>query len=335
MTSQRTFPRPPSLETLHLSEQPVLDELELVAWHDTDAALWSRRVLENERKKALQAILGQSTKLPEGLLAAGTDSLVIGLTRDGLMWESGQWVEDEEMWGATTELSADDVAFVARAFSEGCESVLFRPYFPLAWIPEEPMVAAAPKPSELPPGARLVAIVDDLDKSAVLELIALAKGPTLYRRHDGKWYEDDDWLIPMRSIDPPSIVVLKDEVADDVTKQVDEATKGMEFEPKVVKSKKVRSSAFQEVDDVLGEIEERVILAVAVTPEGVAGAERLKRYWTTGKGGLTKIRWGTPGSWTRCQRHLRKYIGPRAAGFCTNACQRVGGFGVACHVGSK
>ena len=337
MTNQRTFPRPPSLETLHLSEQPVLDELELVAWHETDAATWSRRVLKNEQAKVLKPMLGDDPKLPEGLLAAGTDSLVIGLTRNGLMWGGEEWVENDEMWGATTELSADDVAFVARAFNEGCESVLFRPYFPLAWIPEESMTAAAPKPkSDLPPGARLVAIVDDLDKSAVLELIALAKGPTLYRRHDGKWYEDDDWLIPLRSIDPPSVVVLKDDVAEDVTKQVDEATKGMEFEPKVVKSKKLRSSAFQEVDDVLGEIEEKVILAYAVpTPQGVKGTEKLKRYWTIGEGGLVKIRWGTPGSWTRCQRHLVKYIGPKAKGYCTNLCQRMGGFGVACHVGVK
>jgi hypothetical protein len=335
MTSQRTFPRPPSLETLHLSEQPVLDELELVAWHETEAALWSRRVLKNEQNKILKPMLTSNPRLPEGLLAAGTDSLVIGLTRDGLLWEDGKWVENDEMWGATTSLSADDVAFVARAFSEGCESVLFRPYFPLAFIPDEPITAAAPKPVELPPGSRLIAIVDDLDKTAVLELIALAPGPTLLRRHDGKWYEDEDWLIPLRSIDPPSIVVLDDALGKDVIGQVDEATKGMEFEPKIVKSKKVRASAFQDVDEWIGDLEERVILAVAKSVEGVKGTEKLKRYWTIGEGGLTKIRWGTPGSWTRCRRHLVKYIGPRAAGYCTNLCQRMGGFGVACHVGVR
>lgn len=333
--NQRTFPRPPSLETMHLSEAPVLDELELVAWHGTDAAIWSRRVLQNEQRKVLGPVLGQNPKLPEGLLAAGTDSLVIGLTRDGLMWEDGEWVENDEMWGATAPLSADDVAFVARAFTEGCDSVLFRPYFPLAWIPEEPMVAASAKPSKLPPGAKLIAIVDDLDKTAVLELIALAPGPTLLRRHDGKWYEDDDWLIPLKSIDPPSIVVLEKEVGDDVVRQVDEATKGMEFEPKVVKSKKIRSSAWDEVDALIGALEERTILAVAVTPKGIKGAEKLKRYWTVGEGGLVKIRWGTPGSWTRCHRHLVKYLGPRAKGYCTNMCQRMGGFGVACHLGVK
>jgi 2'-5' RNA ligase len=45
------------------------------------------------------------------------------------------------------------------------------------------------------------------------------------------------------------------------------------------------------------------------------GAERLRRYWTRGKGAL-KIRWGTKGDWRRCYRQLFKYMGPRAAGYC-------------------
>ena len=44
-------------------------------------------------------------------------------------------------------------------------------------------------------------------------------------------------------------------------------------------------------------------------------AEELRRYWTHGKG-AAKIRWGTPGDWTRCVRQLSKYMGPRAKGYC-------------------
>lgn len=44
-------------------------------------------------------------------------------------------------------------------------------------------------------------------------------------------------------------------------------------------------------------------------------AEELRQYWTRGKGAL-KIRWGTPGDWTRCVRQLSKYMGPRAKGYC-------------------
>lgn len=44
-------------------------------------------------------------------------------------------------------------------------------------------------------------------------------------------------------------------------------------------------------------------------------AERLRRYWVHGEG-AAKIRWGTPGDWDRCVRHLSKYLGVRAKGYC-------------------
>lgn len=52
-------------------------------------------------------------------------------------------------------------------------------------------------------------------------------------------------------------------------------------------------------------------------------AERLRRYWSTGRGGA-KIRWTAPGSgdWYRCVRHLSKYMGTRAKGYCSNLHKR-------------
>jgi len=44
-------------------------------------------------------------------------------------------------------------------------------------------------------------------------------------------------------------------------------------------------------------------------------AETLRRYWSSGAGGA-KIRWGTPGDWTRCTRQLHKYMGAGAKGYC-------------------
>lgn len=44
-------------------------------------------------------------------------------------------------------------------------------------------------------------------------------------------------------------------------------------------------------------------------------AEDLRQYWTHGEG-AAKIRWGTPGDWTRCVRQLSKYMGPRSKGYC-------------------
>ena len=38
----------------------------------------------------------------------------------------------------------------------------------------------------------------------------------------------------------------------------------------------------------------------------------LERYWKIGPG-AAKIRWGTPGDWTRCTRQLVKHVGPERA----------------------
>lgn len=55
--------------------------------------------------------------------------------------------------------------------------------------------------------------------------------------------------------------------------------------------------------------------SVSARARGQAGAERLRRYWLYGKGAL-KIKWGVSGDWRRCYRHLRKYMGLRAKGYC-------------------
>ena len=62
--------------------------------------------------------------------------------------------------------------------------------------------------------------------------------------------------------------------------------------------------------------EEFSLVAAGGADRNRGGAEKLRRYWTVGKGGL-KIRWGTKGDWTRCVRNLQKYLGPRAKGYCS------------------
>ena len=57
------------------------------------------------------------------------------------------------------------------------------------------------------------------------------------------------------------------------------------------------------------------VLAAGGLDRNRGNAEELRRYWTTGKG-AAKIRWGTPGDWTRCVRQLSKYMGTRAKGYC-------------------
>jgi hypothetical protein len=45
-------------------------------------------------------------------------------------------------------------------------------------------------------------------------------------------------------------------------------------------------------------------------------AETLRKYWSKGGEGGKRIKWGTRGDFRRCNRLLKKYLGPRAAGFC-------------------
>lgn len=49
--------------------------------------------------------------------------------------------------------------------------------------------------------------------------------------------------------------------------------------------------------------------------KGRGNAQTLRNYWTKGTG-AAKIRWGTPGDWSRCNRELSKYMGARAKGYC-------------------
>lgn len=42
-------------------------------------------------------------------------------------------------------------------------------------------------------------------------------------------------------------------------------------------------------------------------PSPNPGATKLRRYWTRGAG-AGKIKWGVPGDFNRCVRHLRKYV---------------------------
>lgn len=61
--------------------------------------------------------------------------------------------------------------------------------------------------------------------------------------------------------------------------------------------------------------EEEPVTAAGGLDRNRGNAEKLRRYWVSGEG-AAKIRWGTPGDWSRCVRHLSKYMGPRAKGYC-------------------
>ena len=142
-----------------------------------------------------------------------------------------------------------------------------------------------------------MAIVSPDDPQAVMDLVALVPAsnktiqPTTYSRKDSKWVHDPQILNDLQSATPPPVIVL-----DDAT-----------------------------LVDVLDQMDNKAITAAGGADRNRGNAEKLRRYWTYGKG-AAKIRWKTPGDWTRCYRQLAKYMGPRAKGYCALRHREMNGY---------
>jgi hypothetical protein len=177
----------------------------------------------------------------------------------------------------------------------------------------DPLVAAAdtdainePKDSDVAP--IYMAIVSPDDKGAVMDVVALVPAsktstePVIYERQEGKWQRSDQLLLDLTSATPPPVVPLETkEVLNDVLEQTDK------------NSAPLQASGY-EFDIFWAKVVEPLLAAGGVD-RNRGNADALRRYWTKGKG-AAKIRWGTPGDWTRCVRQLSKYMGPRAKGYC-------------------
>jgi hypothetical protein len=173
-------------------------------------------------------------------------------------------------------------------------------------------VKLTPETSDVPP--KYMAFVSPDDHSAVMDLIALVPETkqtttlTVYKRKDQKWVQDDQALMDLQSATPPPVVPLKDKsVLNDVLAQVD-------------KIEAVHASALPfDMDAHMvafwgGSIEASMVAAGGLD-RNRGKAEQLREYWVHGEG-AAKVRWGTPGDWARCVRHLEKYLGERAKGYC-------------------
>ena len=180
----------------------------------------------------------------------------------------------------------------------------------------------------------MLAIVDELDRNAVLDLVAVLPGPKVLRRHDGTWQEDPAWVNILRSVRPPPVVLLDEAQTASVLPQIDEATVGRPFTKEPPKKATAASGVDLRADEMA--IEFAVLAATKAGSKATPGGRmpgQLDRYWTTGAG-AAKIRWGTPGAMTRCAKQLAKYVTPaRAYGTCNNISKKLGGRGVAWDVG--
>jgi len=208
-------------------------------------------------------------------------------------------------------------------------------------VPAAPTKAAGkveltPDTSDVPPV--YLAIVSKDDADAVMDVVALVPAnkqstvPTAFKRELGKWKPYPQIMDDLRSATPPPVVKLDDASLKSVLTQMDGAT---------------ATTASASMDHVLmvlfgpdeGEMQLRAAEFLAsqesLTAAGGAdrnrgNAERLRRYWVHGEG-AAKIRWGTPGDWSRCVRHLSKFLGVRAKGYCQLRHKDALGFYTATH----
>ena len=186
-------------------------------------------------------------------------------------------------------------------------------------------VELTPETSDVQP--IFFAIVSADDPSAVLELVSLVPASSTttdamtYIRKDKQWIRNEAILVDMNSPTPPPVVPLDATSLKSVIEQVDGITS-------------VAASVMPDEDFITvlwGKGGNVMFLTAAGGPDRNRGnAERLRRYWTRGKGAL-KIRWGQPGDWSRCVRHLAKYLGPRAKGYCQLRHKEALGFYTATH----
>jgi len=181
---------------------------------------------------------------------------------------------------------------------------------PPSWLQQKPAgftssagdkeVALTPDTTDVPPV--YMAIVAEDDPQAVMDLVALipvsskSTTPTTFKRKPGKWVKDEQIINDLNSPTPPPVVVLDDDNLTIVLDQIDNAA------PQT-------ASAYEEDQRIVA------IMAAGGVDRNQGNAEKLRRYWLYGKG-AAKIRWNTPGDWTRCVRQLSKYMGPRAKGYC-------------------
>jgi hypothetical protein len=332
----RSYPVPLGAQSALLGAAATLDQLDYAA---TCGNTWAYGVVAKENSRLLASICGDDMRLPLGVLEPVDDDMVVsGLIRDGVRWTSAvgwhKQVSTEDIESAL--LDAEEVAFVARALSEGYQYAVLRSYTPVAILAaaaedsaSAPAVSQTPG-SGVPANARVIAIVDPLDREAVLDVVAVLPGPRVFRRHDGRWLEDPSWVNTLRSVKPPPVVVLDEAQIASVLPQVDEATKGQPF-TKESSKRPLAASAALVVDRA-----DQMAIEFAILAAGGAGGmpHQLRTYWTAGPG-AAKIRWGSPGAMTRCHRYLMKYLGSskRAYQTCNNISKALGGKGVAWDVG--
>lgn len=299
-TSSTVLPTEPA--TL---EQPAMDQAEKVAPAIDLSGILSEKKMPLDRTTAT---------LPEDVSVLSKDAL------NSILVGFPAWVAEQRAGGEAPESTTGDHPLLARWKSKHNKpdvsgETWFRPVVAAAPAVAEKPKAMNPEQSDVQP--LYLATVSPEDPRAVFDLIALvpasdqSTSPMTYARRKGKWERDPQLLNDLNSATPPPVVPLDSEVLQDVLQQVDQNSPGDADTGLAASAGIPRTHALMVLWGTPS-----AIVAAGGADRNRGGAEKLRRYWTVGLG-AAKIRWNTPGDWTRCVRHLSKYLGPRAKGYCS------------------
>ena len=274
----RRFPVPASARTALLGSAATADQLDLAA---TLGNPWASKVIAKENGRVLGGLLNGNPILPYGVVADSDDVVVTGLCRDGQLWNPRSGWTDHNDLLETVPLDAAEVAFIARGFLEGHTNIVLRGYTPVAILGQ-----GGDTKTDVPEGGRVLAIVDELDRAAVLDLVVVLPGPRVQRRHDGKWQDDEQWMRVLRGVKPPPVVELDATQTASVLPQIDEATRGKPFtkEPPKKAFGQAASGYSARADDMAVEF---ALLAAEGDVEGVTywwHPTGPRQYWVYGQG---------------------------------------------------
>jgi len=191
-------------------------------------------------------------------------------------------------------------------------------------VPADPAAAGTGQPITDPAQSDVAPVymaeVDEANQQAVLELLAMVPAsttgsqPQLLRYTATGWVNDPKVLRQIQSTAPPAIVALDEATFNDTLAQVKQFYTTPEGKAEAEQEAADAVSPVAAAAVIWGEYGEVIeivaagIPGIADTPSDVANVARLKKYWTVGTGGTAKIRWNTPGDWTRCNRNLKKYM---------------------------
>lgn len=291
----RTYRPPRSLRDQLGAEVTAWDLFRLE--HDEQAGGWASSTLAalvSSVEAETADVLGCTECLDTGFYGEpdsdNPDLLVrlvrrVGDDRHETLTADGRWV-DAMVERPMEVLDQETAADLGAAIVAGAAGLLRLYGQPRAFLPPKDCVTAEPLSAVISAGAdgtpqEMLAVVHEIDQGAILDLARITATGVTQVLEGDRWIGADLGEVP--------IVRLSEAQRVDVLRQM--------------------ASSDAMVADA----------PLTVSPD--PRAERLRRYWSTGRGGA-KIRWNTPHDWVRCYRHLRKYMGLRAKPYCQNLHRR-------------